>query len=99
MLIKIYSRFDNTLHIIDGVTDVSVKDGNVSYNPHRPIDPELSGKDLFLEVRAPDEDYETEYVTREITYAKDGICRLFICGVAYICNDDGKTIEKVSVSS
>lgn len=27
--------------------------------------------------------------------AKDGPCRLMACGTTYICNNDGKTIERV----
>lgn len=85
MIIKNYTR-DGSLTIIDNVTDVAV-----------PTAPSFG--DYALDPWAVFE-FEDAALTSEekpsvITYAKDGPCALKVWGVAYICNDDGKTIETV----
>lgn len=79
MIIKYYTTQASTI-ILDGVSDVCI------YKEK----PELSeGFDTFTF-----SDEKSEF-PQYITYAKDGPCMLVVNGLAYVCNDDGKTIEKV----
>lgn len=85
MLIKYYSQ-DASLHIIENVTAVRV-----------PANPAMG--DYALEpwqVFCFDEELTRDQKpVKVISYEKDGPCMLKVYGVAYICSDDGKTIEKV----
>jgi len=89
MIIKYYST-DGSLYIIEGVEDVAV--------PNNPVfgDYALDPRKVFDFEHGNDEnDRAPLNPQRIITYVKDGPCMLKVWGVAYICNDDGKTIEKV----
>lgn len=86
MLIKHYT-LDGSLYIIDNVQDV-----------HVPTNPAMG--DYSLEAwKVFDFDDPKETVTvhkpKIITYVCDGPCVLKVYGISYICNNDGKTIEKV----
>jgi len=85
MLIKLYT-LENDIHIIEGVQDVTV------YNtaPESPRECELFVFDDIGKVVG-----NPAFPSRIIEYAKDGICQLLVFNKAYICNDDGKTLEKV----
>lgn len=79
MLIKYYTTQATTI-ILDGVSDICI------YKEK----PELSnGYDEFIFSE------EKSEFPKYITYAKNGPCMLQVNGIAYVCNDDGKTIEKV----
>ncbi len=92
MLIKLYTK-KNDLHIIENVKDVSVMNGDMSYNPDVPDD---SGFQVFVFDEFPHSvKSDGEYLVREIRYADDGPCKLLVANKAYICNDEGRTLEKV----
>ena len=79
MLIKYYTTQATTV-ILDNVSDICI------YKEK----PELeNGYDSFCFSD------ETSEFPQYITYAKNGPCMLHVHGLAYVCNDDGKTIEKV----
>lgn len=84
MLIKYYS-LDGSLVIIDGICDISV--------PTSPPRGEYASNNYKV--------YEFDHIPEPsapitiIEFAKDAPCILKVYGTAYICNDDGKTIEKV----
>lgn len=81
MIIKYYTTQGTTI-ILDNLTDVHIYDS-------RPL---FEGEfNLFEFDRALDKDEKTKF----ITYARDGACMLVVHATAYVCNDDGKTIEKV----
>ena len=94
MLIKYYT-YDGSLIIIDNVKDIEVPSGFVSYDPIQAGD---DFKDYLFDNFLDDSQLDIAIKrTRIITYSNgEGACRLIVCGTAYICNDDGKTIEKVS---
>lgn len=87
MLIKLYTK-DASLHMIENVTDVSVPAnpafGDYSLEPWQVFD---------FELERPQD--EREKPGKVITFAKDGPCMMKVWNVAYICTDEGKTIEKV----
>lgn len=92
MIIKYYA-LDGTMYIIDAVSDVRVVNDEdmlglcviENYDGH-----------MFGE---PDEKQIGERMPKPkfIAYTKEMSYALKVNNVAYICNDDGKTIEKVSV--
>ena len=96
MLIKIIA-LSGDIHIISNVDDVSVLRGDKSYSPNDPAPHPM--KDFFFDWLDTNDPYEPDhdkvYSVREIHFSKDGPCRLFVARLAYICNDDGRTIEKV----
>lgn len=82
MIIKYYTTQLTTI-ILDGVSDVCIYQEK----------PELDGE------------YEEYFYSEEkaehpkyITYAKDAPCLLRVDNIAYICNDEGKTIETVKAN-
>lgn len=83
MIIKYYSPAGST-HIIAGVQDVSII--------HEP--------EYHQYLQEPWQLFDDEGPAKGsapiISYAKDGPCALAVRGTAYICNDEGKTIEKVT---
>lgn len=91
MLIKLYTE-NNSLVIIDNVTDVSV--------PSSPAYGEYALESYFkvynFETPLDNPADEAKRTRKVIEFAKDAPCVLMVYNVAYICNDDGKTIEKVS---
>lgn len=83
MIIKYYTQ-DASLIIIENVTDVCVP-ANPAFGDYA-----LEPWQVF--------DFDSDQAgnpPKIISYAKDGPCMLKVWGVAYICNDDGKTLEKV----
>lgn len=91
MLIKYYS-LDSSLHIIENVTDIGVPSnpafGDYANDPWQVFDFDFDPRSIP----------ESRPCFRPISYAKDGPCMLKCYNIAYICNDDGKTIEKVIAS-
>lgn len=111
MLIKNYAGHPagNTLTIIEDVTDVIVHMGMFSLNSSGP---QLEGLRkpttwvdtlAVVDANAPcsrDNALETQAnLQKFIDYTdKEGVrCRLCVYSFAYVCNDEGKTIEKVVV--
>lgn len=87
MLIKYYG-LDGSLTIIDSISDV-----RVPKNPDiQAFENDLSWNTFTFDGPV---DNSTKCDLRAITYADDGPCVLIVWGIAYICNDDGKTIERV----
>lgn len=86
MLIKNYTT-DGTLVIIDGITDVAIPKnppfGEYALEPWQVFD--------FENEKRPKS--EKPYV---ITFSKHGPCALKVWNKAYICNDEGRTIERVN---
>lgn len=81
------------LQIIEDVTDVFVHAG--CFNPE-------SIGDMLGDGGGPTTFYGTEdqpfnTLTRHIDFTRHGVkCRLIVTNHAYICNDRGQTVEKVS---
>ena len=90
MLIKYYATNDD-LHIIEDVTDVSV----LAHAPEGIEDEENGWSEYILEDTSMFEKMFQPPKAKIIQYSKDGPCRLFVFGSAYICSDEGKTIERV----
>ena len=90
MLIKLYTE-DNSLAIIDNITDISV--------PSFPAHGEYASENYKVYNFETPTELKTEQKRpfKIIEFAKNAPCILYVYGTAYICNDDGKTIEKVSV--
>ena len=101
MLIKLYTNIGDIV-IIEGIEDVKIKNGLQEYNPYVPyIDDGFKNFFFDTDQQARDSYAITPpnflgFVTRVIEYAKDGMCRLFLCDTAYVCSNDGKTIHTVS---
>lgn len=98
MLIKIYAKheimecvppsFEEKLHILDNVTDVTVHKGNF-VQPFNPVDRHTENYGAH-----------SGQLVRIIDYTKNGENRrALIKDFAYVCNDQGRTIEKVEISS
>lgn len=85
MLIKYYTT-DATLIIIENVTDVAV-----------PASLNAEDYSAYAEYCFDAVSEDTGFPCKYITYSKDGPCALMVYNIAYICNDEGKTIEKVYV--
>ena len=87
MIIKLYTR-NESLFILEGVEDVSVPSnpakGDYALEPWSVYDFETHEE-------------EPERTPKYIEYAKDGPSVLKVFNLAYICNDEGKTIETVRV--
>ena len=109
MLIKIYSipksTVDNSerLHIIDNAQDVVVHQGN--WEPPSDLFIPIDGDQTIwgpypVEVREDLYDCRPGETVRLIDYTKEGIRhRALINRLAYVCNDSGKTIERVELYS
>jgi len=82
------------LQILEDVTDVFVHAGCFS--------PDTIGDDAHHGHGGPTSFYGTDdqpinTLTRHIDFTRHGIrCRLLVTNHAYICNDRGQTVEKVS---
>lgn len=88
MIIKYYTE-DKTLIIIDKVEDVEV--------PFKPAFGDYTDEAWkCYDFDNQDRDPNYRKPSKVITFAKDGMCALKVYGIAYICTDDGKTIEKVA---
>jgi len=87
MIIKYYTSDLRTV-IIDGVSDVHINSnpafGDFALKPWQ-----------VFKFDEPENCAPTPRPSKVITYAKDGPCVLYVYNIAYVCNDDGKTIEKV----
>jgi len=82
MIIKYYTNDPQPLIVIlENVSDVTVFQD----------EPEIEGEFTTLNF-----DNQVGGTHPCITYADDGVRLLHVYGTAYICNNDGKTIEKVS---
>ncbi len=84
MLIKYYD-LNNNIHLIEKVKDVSI------YNKV----PEESDEIETMVLEDFDFSKEVKNPCKVVHYADNGLKQLLVFGKAYICNDDGKTIEKV----
>lgn len=109
MLIKIYTEISNCtpsseqLHIIENVKDVVIHQGNWDTpswlnspvaSPHVPWGPEP--RHLLIEPFHAD----SKDTVRVIDYTADGERkRALVKSLAYVCNDNGKTIERVIANS
>lgn len=105
MLIKYYKYSETPaadLCIIEDVENVvvhgglfelsSLGDDHAIISNHYLYDEKLYGTPRTPDVQMP--------MKKMITFRKDGIlCRLSVVGTAYVCNNDGKTIEKVAALS
>jgi len=88
MLIKYYSTSGDVI-IMDNVQDVRINP-NPAFGDFA-LDPwQVFEFDNIEQNCAP-----PQRPSKVITFAKDGPCVLYVWNVAYVCNDDGKTIEKV----
>lgn len=92
MLIKLYtSGLATDLHIIEGVSSPVVHHGQFNYSNNGP---RLEYPNILCEENTPQDDAQVKY----ISYSKDGRWqRLAVLNYAYICNDEGRTVEKVAV--
>lgn len=102
MIIKNYHNPKGTilkpgadLSIIEDVTDVLVHAG--CFNPEN-----IGSASTVSNSNDPTTFYGTDNepingLTRHIDFTRRGVkCRLVVTAYAYICNDEGKTVEKVS---
>lgn len=115
MLLKIYtttiseigksSHGTEHLHIIDNVEDIVVHQGNWGFPPRKDqellhIDANLIWGPTVLLDRVDTYDAGWNDTVRLIDYTKNGKrIRAAIKELCYICNDQGKTIEKVEMYS
>lgn len=87
MIIKYYTADLRTI-IIDGVSDVHINAnpcfGDFALDPWQ-----------VFKFDEPEDCVPIPKPSKVITYSKEGCCVLYVYNVAYVCNDDGKTIEKV----
>lgn len=88
MLIKNYTK-DGNMHIIDGVSDVSVLN---NFNQDIGDSENILYQEELAELAKDDHPVckAIQYIDRD-----ERLTTLMIANVAYICNDQGKTIEKV----
>ena len=86
MLIKYYD-LNNNIHLIEKVKDVSIYKSVPEANEGLLETIVLEGFDFSKEIKDP---------CKIVHYSDNGLKQLLVFNVAYICNDDGKTIEKVS---
>jgi hypothetical protein len=93
MLIKLYDSMpSNDLHIIEGVSGVTVHSGTFLKRNNGPC--EVIGMEYDYQPSASEET-EVRYISFN---NMDGILtRLRVYNLAYVCNDQGKTIETVRV--
>ena len=78
------------LQIIEDVTNVFVHAG--CFNPERPCS---DGNDPTTYYGTENQPMNT--MTRWVDFTRYGVrCRLVVTDRAYVCNDEGKTVEKVS---
>ena len=85
MLIKYYTTDERTI-ILDNISDVHIN-SNPAFGDFA-LDP-------WVVYSFDEPDDELLRPNKVITFAKDGPCVLYVFGTAYVCNDEGKTIEKV----
>lgn len=106
MLIKYYSYLPNNnnghapvsadLTIIEKCENVIVHGGVYSLND---TGPESHTQIAFMFLDVFDYVLQDSAPCKLITFYKDGqLTRLAVYGTAYVCNNDGETIEKVSLS-
>lgn len=95
-----YMRYETEqLHLIENAEDVVVHQGNWNWEPFTehpagwgPLPREISNVDNFEAISGE--------CVRVIDYTKDGARkRALIKKLCYVCNDQGKTIEKVEMYS
>lgn len=99
MLIKVYTHaFPTVLHILENVTDIRI-DHNIRQLGS--IGDDVDGRSVYTF----GDEFTREYTKGEpkpagnctIDFLRDGVrSRLLVANFAYVCNDEGKTIEKVS---
>lgn len=102
MLIKYYGYIPESapsspdLFVIENASNVVVHGGIFKTNEHGP-DINIVQNHLFYD---KDSEIQSEKPFKKlISFFKDGcIHRLQVYGTAYVCNDNGETIEKVSLS-
>lgn len=88
------------LQILENVTDVTVYAN--CYNAGEIGDPHADGVTTIYDTD-PDRhkcgttNMSSAMMTRRIDFTRNGIrCRLIVHNHAYVCNDEGRTVEKVS---
>lgn len=109
MILKVFGT-DNAIHLIENCEDVSVHMGSYSFNPQMPLPigwGPYTDKDrqpcfpyIYHENLDPSRDQSPkDLLVKVIDYKKGGDWfRVIIDAFAYVCSDDGKTIEKVVAS-
>jgi hypothetical protein len=83
MLIKYYSP-TGSIHLIENVSDVAI----IPEPDHEQY--KSDAWDYFDFDQGPTIDKPTV-----VSFGRDGACARAVRGYAYICNDEGKTLEKV----
>jgi hypothetical protein len=95
MIIKAYELMQtptDKIHIFDHVTDVIV-DTNIYSS-------DFKGVEYVPSVIHTGENVTSDQERCHVDFTRDGIRhRLIVFGHAYICSDDGKTIQKVSTGN
>lgn len=91
MIIKYYNNIGD-LHIIENVEEVAV--------PFKHVEDPQTYSDSGFRVYNLDDHVSSSIIPRIVTYVKDNTpCALRVTGIAFICTNEGKTIEKVSGGS
>lgn len=99
MLIKVYTHaFPTVLHILENVTDVRIDKNIYPLGQMGSIEsPSIGAVYTFDDVVDPPEQSQRPIGNCFIDFTRNGIrARLLVSNYAYVCNDDGRTIEKVS---
>lgn len=93
MIIKNYTLgMGGSVSIIEGVEDVTVHLNTFKGKNTGQVTPHTPNSWIYQDDVADDQD------VRFIDFKKDGIYhRLYVTNFAYVCNDEGKTIETVKV--
>jgi len=95
MIIKAYELTNapvDKIHIFDHVTDVIV-DTNIHTS-------DFKGEEYITSFIYTGENVTSDQERCHIDFKRDGIShRLIVFGHAYICSDEGKTIQKVSTGN
>ena len=99
MLIKLYVKLSEgpttEMHIIDNVSDVVCYD-KVYSGRHK--GPHMDSEFLRPQVHMDYGKFKEERMFQYIDYNQHGVaCRLLVDNMAYVCNNEGKTIEKITV--
>lgn len=99
MLIKNYTLgLAGEIHITENVTDVVVHTNQYLGKNSGPTPGDTAGGPRVPNSWIYQDDVKDDQPVRFIDYTKDGIRnRLYVTNFAYICSDDGKTIERVKV--
>ena len=92
MIIKYYTNeFPETLYILEDVSDIEAPTSLVTEHTPSEI------HEAPVVVHQYDRNYDEKSFAKIVFFKKDGaLHQLNVFGTAYICNNDGKTIEKVS---